>query len=108
EVALLRMKPRTFLLKCHPDFHIPADAVVGEGFDADAYCAKVKATGADAVAFFGKCHYGDSYYATKVREWHPGVKTDMLGEISRAAKRNGLGLVAYYSVFLDTAAAMQH
>lgn len=107
-VPYLGMKPRTFLCKSHPDFHVPADVEVGAGFDGTAYCRRLKADGADAVAMFGKCHYGHCYYHTRFDNRHPRLRTDMLAEVCRGARAIGLGVVGYYSVFLDTAAARRH
>jgi hypothetical protein len=102
------MSKRTFLCKSHPDFHIPADVDVGEGFDGDAYARRLKECGADAVAMFAKCHYGHCYYDTKIGYKHPRLKKDMLAEVVRGCRAHGLGIVAYYSVFLDTAAVAHH
>jgi len=99
---------KTYLTKCHPDFHLPADVVVGEGFDAQDYVARLKEAQIDAVVFFGKCHYGFSYYPTKIGTVHPKLVSDMLGEIVQECRREGVGISAYYSVFLDTAAARLH
>jgi len=99
---------RSFLCKCHPDFHIPPDVVVGEGFDGDAYARRLKAAHVDAVAFFAKCHYGHSYYPTEVGYVHPGLCKDMLREVVDGCRPHGLGVVAYYSTFIDTHAAAEH
>lgn len=102
------MASRTFLCKSHPDFHIPEDVDVGVGFDGDAYAERLAACGVDAVAFFAKCHYGHSYYDTKVGFRHPRLAKDMLREVCTGCRKHGLGVVAYYSVFLDTAAVRRH
>jgi len=101
-------KPRFCLCKSHPDFHLPPDVIVGEGFDGRAYARRLKECGVDAVAFFAKCHYGHSYYPTKVGTVHPGLRCDMLREVVDGCHEHGLGVVAYYSVFLDSAAVAQH
>ncbi len=101
-------KPSVFLCKSHPDFHIPDGVDVGADFDADSYVAKVKGNGADALVFFAKCHFGNSYYPTNVGTVHPGLKCDMFGGISKACDEQGLGFVAYYSVFYDTVAIEKH
>jgi hypothetical protein len=101
-------RSRQFLCKCHPDFHIPADAVVGEGFDGDAYARRLKECSVEAVAFFAKCHYGHSYYPTKVGYVHPRLRKDMLGEVARGCRKHGIGVVAYYSTFYDRHAAELH
>ncbi len=98
----------TYLTKCHPDFHLPADVVVGEGFDAKKYVKQIKETNIDLLVFFGKCHYGFSYYPTKIGTVHPNLRTDMLGEIAKACDEEGVGIGAYYSVFLDTEAVHNH
>ncbi len=102
------MKPDVFLCKSHPDFHIPADVDVGEGFDGVAYARRLKDSGVDAVAFFAKCHYGHSYYYTEVGNRHPRLKMDMLAEVVRGCRQAGVGIVVYFSVFLDTAAMQLH
>ena len=99
---------KTYLCKCHPDFHIPEDAIVGEDFDGFDYARKAKAAGVDSLVFFGKCHYGFSYYPTKVGTVHPGLKKDMLAEFVKGCRHEGLGTTCYYSVFLDTAAMKKH
>ena len=100
--------PRTFLCKSHPDFHIPADVEVGRGFDGDAYVRRLKSCGVDAVVFFAKCHYGHAYYPTDIGTRHPGLTQDMLGAVVDGCKRHEIGAIAYYSVFLDSAAVRLH
>ncbi|TVR50436.1 MAG: hypothetical protein EA425_09930 [Puniceicoccaceae bacterium] len=100
------MKPS--LCKLHPDFHIPADTVVGEGFDAESYVAGLAALGVDLLAFFAKCHYGHAYYDTAFGNRHPGLKQNMLAAIVEACHRHELGIVVYFSVFLDTVAVEKH
>ena len=95
---------RIHLCKSHPDFHMPADAEIGVGFDGDAYAKRLKESGADAVVFFAKCHYGHSYYHTRVGYRHPRLTKDMLAEVVRGCRKHGVGPIAYFSVFLDTQA----
>jgi len=102
------MIDQTFLCKLHPDFHLPAGVEVGLGFDGEMYARRLKDSGVDAVVCFAKCHYGHSYYYTNIGFRHPGLQTDMLAETARGCRAHGLGVIAYYSVFLDTAAATQH
>ena len=102
------MKARRPLCKLHPDFHIPADVEVGDGFDARAYVRRLKDCHVDTIVFFAKCHYGHAYYPTRIGTVHPGLKSDMLGAMSAACQAEGMRLVCYYSVFLDTAAVRKH
>jgi len=101
-----RSKP--YLCKSHPDFHIPGDVDVGEGFDGDAYAKRLKDNGVDLVVFFAKCHYGHCYYYTDIGHRHPRLKSDMLAEVIRGCRAHGLGIGAYFSVFLDTQAIEHH
>ena len=101
-------EPRAFLCKSHPDFHIPEDVDVGVGFDADDYGRRLHDCGADAVVFFAKCHYGHSYYHTNVGFRHPRLKSDLLADTIEGCHKHGVGVIGYYSVFLDTAAMRQH
>jgi hypothetical protein len=102
------MSHRVFLCRSHPDFHMPADVEIGVGFDGEAYARRLKEAGADAVVVFGKCHYGHSYYHTKCGTRHPRLRTDMLAETVRGGDKHGLGVIGYYSVFLDSAAVKAH
>ncbi len=96
------------LCRLHPDFHMPGDVDVGAGFDGAAYAQRLKAHGVDAVAFFAKCHYGHSYYYTAAGNRHPRLQCDMLAEVVRGCRLHGLGIVVYFSVFLDSAAVTRH
>ncbi len=99
---------KTWLCRSHPDFHIPADVDVGEDFDGDALGRRLKECGTDSIAIFGKCHYGHAYYPTKIGTPHPRLKKDILREAVDGCSRHGVAVVVYYSVFLDTCAAVKH
>ena len=94
---------KSFLCKLHPDFHMPSDVDIGEGFDGESYAKKLKENHVDAIAMYGKCHYGHAYYYTEVGTRHPRLKTDMMAEVVRGAKKYDIGVVMDYSVFLDNA-----
>ncbi len=100
-----RKKPYT---RIHPDYHLPADIDAGRNFNGSEYIASLKRVGAEAVAFFAKCHYGHSYYYTEVGNRHPRLRCDMLKEVSDGCQEHDMYLTAYFSVFLDTAAVHQH
>ena len=102
------MKKPSALCKLHPDFHLPEGVDVGAEFNAWAYVRRLKECHVDAVVFFAKCHYGYSYYPTRIGTVHPGLKSDMLGAMAVACRAEGMRLVCYYSVFLDSAAARKH
>ena len=102
------MAKETYLCKLHPDFHMPADVDIGVGFDADAYTKRLSTMGVDALAFFAKCHYGHAYYDTKVGTKHPRLDYDMLDAVIGGCRKHGMGIVVYFSVFLDTVAIEAH
>lgn len=99
---------KKYICKCHPDFHIPEDAIVGTDFDGDDYARKAKAAGIEKLVMFAKCHYGFCYYPTKIGNVHPGLQKDMLAEFVKGCRNAGLGVACYYSVFLDTAIIKKH
>lgn len=102
------MGRKSFLCRSHPDFHVPDEVEVGKGFDGNEYGRRLKESHVDAVAFFAKCHYGNSYYPTKVGHPHPKLQTDMLREVVEGCHKHGVGVIAYYSTFLDKHAAVEH
>ena len=88
------------LCKLHPDFHIPGDTVgVGENFDGMAYVATLKEHAVDTIVVFAKCHYGLSYYPTKIGTVHPGLVKDIVDEVSKGAEAQKLECVCYSAFF---------
>jgi len=102
------MLKKTFLTRSHPDFHMPEDVEIGRGFDGDEFGRRLAECHADAVAIFAKCHYGHAYYETKVGTRHPRLTMDMLREAVEGCHRHDVGVIGYYSTFLDTCAAREH
>ncbi len=94
--------------KSHPDFHVPAHVAVGGALDGREYGRRLRQSGADTVVAFAKCHYGFSYYPTRVGTPHPQLQTDMVGRIVEGCHAHGIAVVAYFSTFLDRAAVEQH
>ena len=68
---------RPYLLMSHRDYHNTDDSPVGEGFDAAAFAGQLAAGGVDGIYTFAKCHYGNSYYPTKVGRPHPRLTRDL-------------------------------
>jgi len=63
---------------------------------------------ADIMYVFAKCHYGHSYYPTKVGHRHPKLRGDFLGETIRALKDRRIAVGVYYSAGVDTHAVETH
>lgn len=100
--------PGSGFTSSHPDFHLPDNVEVGAEFDAKRYVDTLKKAEVDVIYFFGKCHYGNSYYYTNVGHRHPNLKRDLLREITDACRKGGLKLITYFSGGIDTYAAKQH
>src|ERR1700722_17801811 len=55
----------------HLDYHYPEwDPYILSKADGAAMIEEIAATGARMVVVFAKCHYGNSYYATRVGHQH--------------------------------------
>lgn len=102
------MNNRTYLCKCHPDFHLPPEVTVGNEFNGYDYARRAGEAGVESLVAFAKDHYGFAYYDTAVGTRHPGLVKDMLNEFSRGCRKEGLRVTFYYSVFLDAAAGRKH
>ncbi len=88
--------------RVHMDFHTPDAAEnVGGNLNAEHFAEVLAAAEVEQAAFFAKCHYGNSYYPTKIGRVHPNLKCDMLGEFTAAAAKRGILTFAYYSLQFD-------
>ena len=96
--------------RLHLDFHMPDwSPEILSGFDAGQIVDNVKRSGADALYFFAKCHYGNAYYKTEVGKRHPGMKErDFLAETIAACRAAGLTVPAYFSLVWDVHISVHH
>ena len=90
-------------LTWHFDFHTPAYVRVGEAVDFDNVAQSLAQARQDAVIFFAKCHFGFSYYPTKVGTPHPRLAEDIFGGLLKASRQQGLEVAAYISFGIDGA-----
>jgi len=90
-------------LTWHFDFHTPAYVRVGEAVDFEGVAEGLKQARMDSVIFFAKCHFGFSYYPTKVGTPHPRLASDVFGGLLQASRRAGLEVAAYISFGIDGA-----
>jgi hypothetical protein len=86
--------------KLHLDAHIPPDIKMLENFSATDFVKKAILTGADSFCVFSKCHYGYSYYPTKIGHIHPGLNIDLLGTLLSEFKKQipNAPLYVYYNL----------
>jgi hypothetical protein len=90
-------------LTWHFDFHTPAYVRVGEAVDFEGVAQALHQARMDSVIYFAKCHFGFSYYPTKVGTTHPRLAQDVFGGLLAASRRRGLEVAAYISFGIDGA-----
>ena len=97
-----------FRLAWHFDFHTPGYVPVNISSDYRAMAKALKTAGVEEIICFAKCHFGYSYYPTKVGTVHPGMNGDLFGEVRAACRRVNLKVLAYVSFGLDGQAGRKH
>ncbi len=77
--------------------------------DPESAMRQIADANADSVVLFAKCQYGNSYFPTTVGYRHSALKgRDLFGEQVAAARRHGLGIIAYFSNMWDCHEAGAH
>ena len=93
----------------HLDFHtselIPD---VGADFDAKEFASTLAKARVNSINVFAKCHHGYAYYDTKIAVRHPALKIDLLGEMIRGCRAEGIEVLYYYSLVWDVLQARTH
>ena len=78
-------------------------------FDAEKYVEMLVLSQAQSAVVYGHSHVGYCYYPTKVGHMHRGLKgRNIFGEVVDACHRNGIAVVAYYSLIYDDWAYRQN
>ena len=93
----------------HMDFHMPefpADAITN--FNAKEFADHLERGKVNMVALFSKCHFGNSFYNTRVGHKHSGLPQDFLMEAATECRRRGMFVYAYYSLCTDIKAYREH
>ncbi|MBN1676675.1 MAG: alpha-L-fucosidase [Kiritimatiellae bacterium] len=86
----------------HMDFHMPEfpkNAITN--FDAKAFVKHLVHGKINMVALFAKCHFGNSFYDTRVGHKHTGLPNDFLREAAEECRKHGIRTLAYYSLSTD-------
>ena len=68
---------------------------LGREIDADAFAEECASCGVDFLTFHARCNRGFCYYDTQTGIRHPGLKTDLFGDISTACRKRGIRVSAY-------------
>ncbi len=86
----------------HMDFHMPEfPARAVSSFDAKRFVEHLLHGKVNLVALFAKCHFGNSFYNTRVGHKHAGLPNDFLMEAAEECRRHGIATLAYYSLCAD-------
>ncbi len=93
----------------HMDFHMPEFPLNAiKQFDAKAFVDRLERGKVNMVALFSKCHFGNSFYNTRVGHKHEGLEADFLMEAASECRRRGIFTYAYYSLCTDVHAYQEH
>ncbi|OPZ22857.1 MAG: hypothetical protein BWZ10_00201 [candidate division BRC1 bacterium ADurb.BinA364] len=93
---------RANIRQVHMDFHMPEfprEAIAN--FDAGEFVAHLRRGKVNMIALFAKCHFGNSFYDTRVGHKHEGLAGDFLMEAAAECRRHGIRTIAYYSLCCD-------
>jgi len=92
------------------DFHFPdSDLASLEKLDSREFIKLAIRSEVDSVVACAKCHWGNSYYDTRIGHKHRGLgKTDFLREVIEGCHKHDIQVLVYYSLFADTHASRVH
>lgn len=100
---------RDHFRQVHMDFHMPefpANAI--KRFNPVSFAENLVRGKVNMVALFAKCHFGNSFYNTKVGHKHSGLPNDFLMEAATECRKRGIKTLAYLSVSWDQRAFRDH
>lgn len=83
------------------DFHI-GEAVPEIDFDIARYMSEMAEAGMQTLTFMTKDAFGTSYYDTRVGHKNARLRTDLLAEAVKEARKHSIRLIAYYNVGLNS------
>lgn len=84
------------------DFDIPPSVQgIGEAFDPKGFVASLQKARVQAVSMFAKDVFGNCYFKSRILPMHPGLKRDLLKDITEACHHGGIRVLHYYVAFDD-------
>ncbi|MFH0795954.1 MAG: alpha-L-fucosidase [Candidatus Omnitrophota bacterium] len=106
------MKPNWFydhIRQVHLDWILPEfpKGVLSQ-FDPEKFVRELTRAHVNYVSLYAKCHFGNSYYYTRVGYRHSGLKKDILKEAGLACRKHKIKTSAYYSLCGDNRAWDEH
>ncbi len=88
------------------EFHVPEDVeYIARDFDAERFLRDLLEAGCDGVLFEAVDEFGNSLYDTRYGLKHPHLDRDLLREVTEAAQRLGVPIIAYYCLLNPRLAA---
>lgn len=92
------------------DQHFPdAPYITFSKFDAEEQVRKCKEAFVDSVHVTMKCHWGYSYYNTKIGTKHPALgERDQVAELVKSLKKESMEAIGYYCILFDNLASRRH
>ena len=93
---------RDHIRQVHMDFHMPEFPPLAiRNFNAVKFVDHLERGRINMVALFAKCHFGNSFYNTRVGHKHAGLPQDFLMEAATECRKRGIRTLAYYSLCTD-------
>ncbi len=96
------------LRNIHLDFHTPEFVEVGNEFNAEEFASTLSEAKVNNIAIFAHCHHGYSYFETETGTKHPGLKIDLVGEMTKALQAKDIEVMAYFSLNVNEVLAKKH
>lgn len=90
----------------HLDFHTsPFIGDVGKDFDSKDFVKTLKEAHVNGINVFAKCHHGMHYCDTDLGVVHPSCERDLLGEMLKELKEEGMIANVYFPMGWEETAA---
>ena len=103
------IKIRKMKRAVHYDFHtMPGIYYIACDCDAEDFAKTLKNAHVDVINATAQCNIGHAYFPTKIGVMYPGLKVDLFGDIVKACKKEGIGVVGYVSTALNHEACLRH
>lgn len=93
------------------DMHLPdwPEKGVAGNFNPREIVEVFSRSNIDSVILYAKCQYGNFYYNTEIGYKHRGLgDIDFFNDVKKGLTRNGIKVIAYYSVSWDEKMASEH
>ena len=91
------------------DFHTMATIPdVGTKFNTMKFIGQVKSCGVDFLTWHARCNQGNAYYNTRFGQRHPSLQFDMIRELGKACRREGIKFSVYLNGYYSDEELIHH